>query len=259
MKKISTLLICCILCLALNNSAKANELPLEQEFQRFTLNDIGNDHSSVIVNLSKNNIQNWIEPKSNQIMWIEDNTIYMIDLGESKDINTINTSENAISKNAIFTIFEKKIENKYGCQADELIEQANNLLKTYAISPLALNKSDQNWDASYTLKLTLTVSYDKTGDTLKLYNATGTYFQSAHNGVSVQNGSLRYTVTGQVYHNGQHVRNGSLNNIYSSNTGNFYNQKLFDNNFEVRSMVLGGVIYSVSATRGVDVSVNVGF
>ena len=197
----------------------------------------------------------------NTTMWIEGGHIYKIETSKpNKTLSYSASTGHSIAEGSVNAkISERQLSLAEMGQSPKAVisKQIAYDKKTKNQSGvLSLEMSNQAWDGSYTIKSTLKVSYDSynDGDTLYIYSGSGSYTRAARNGVSVKSAKLYYSATGSIYKNGKFVKNGTKSNSFSS-TGTFSNKTLMGKSYCIKSPTIGGVGYSISATRGVSVLV----
>ncbi len=190
-------------------------------------------------------------------MWVEDDTIYKMEIELNKPTESgLSGKASKLSADANVTIYNKHIDDTSQDIHAMLVKQyVKDRMASRGVSTQASQiKSDQAWDDSYTIRLTLSVNYSNQNNRLYLYSATGTYDQFARNGIVVNSGVLGYSATGSIYRNNVFNRHGSVEGRYYS-TGSFNNKTLSGSNVYVEDCVLAGVYYEIEATRGVDAGV----
>ncbi|MFR6536705.1 MAG: hypothetical protein ACLUP2_01465 [Lachnospiraceae bacterium] len=213
---------------------------------------------NVRITLNNDCVQTQMQTGENEMMWIENATMYKMEVLETYTDNDIGQ----MCTSTYIQVSEKELSDIEKQSPDETIvrQKIHEVLEsnlTDRVTPFSLSKSDQAWDSSYTIKATLKVKYDYFGNSLKIYSASGSFTRAAYNGVVINSGKLRYSATGQIYKNGQFQRNGTVSNTITSDSGVFTNTTLMGNNTEVRNPTIAGVVYSIYASRGVSVEVPV--
>lgn len=249
MKKVMRMLLGGILTLTMVLSVNTSVFAAEEKT---------NKENDVSVTFDDDAVDAQLEVSENEVMWIEDDTMYKIEVLET-DVESENSH---MSTSAYIQISEKNLSIKEMQTPNvtlmqQKIKDSQNLGVLNQATVLSVTKSDQAWDSSYTLKATLSVNYSYSGNSLRIYSATGSYTRAAYNGVVVNSGKLRYSATGKIYTNGTFQRNGTVANTITSNNGTFSNATLMGNSTEVRYPTIGGVVYTIYASRGVYVEVPV--
>ncbi len=201
-------------------------------------------------------IVNEITISDTEKMWIEGNTIYKMDIAlDAPKEHKLDNKISNITTDAEVTIYSRHIDSINNPHLLLLQQYTIDKVSPGGISTLASQtKSDQAWDDSYTLKLTLSVNYSNQNNRLYLYSATGSYEQFARNGVSVESATLIYNASGKIYVNDKFTKNGSINGRYTS-SGTFTNKTLSGSSTYIQNCLIAGVSYELKATRGVHAGV----
>lgn len=130
--------------------------------------------------------------------------------------------------------------------------QSVNMLRLSASS--LLNKTDEAWDGSFSIKVSLRVSYSNYNDYLHLSRAYAESYCTGSSGIRVTQTKIYYNATGAIYKNGEFYKNGVLGETFYSSS-----PCLMPTGTTVYRPHTAGVVCEVTGTRGIQVQVCLDF